>query len=52
VVNAIRAELDEQLTREVTAGAISPKGRTLAIACFDSPERCDVVALRHDRDGG
>lgn len=46
VLAAVRAELDERLTRAVAAGWLTQKGHDLALACFDDPAACDVAALR------
>jgi hypothetical protein len=43
VVNAIRAELDVQLTRAVAARALPARGRELALRCFDEPQACGPI---------
>ena len=46
VLVAVRAELEAKLALAVTFGAVTAKGRDLALACFDDPASCDVQALR------
>lgn len=46
VLTAIRAELVEKLDLAVTLGAVTARGRDLALACFDAPGGCDVEALK------
>jgi hypothetical protein len=43
VVDAVRAELDTQLTREVAAGTRSEQTLRRALACFDRLRGCDRV---------
>ncbi len=43
VVNAIRAELDVQLTRAVAARTLPARGRDLALRCYDEPRACGPV---------
>jgi hypothetical protein len=30
----------------VTLGAVTARGRRLALGCYDAPDRCDVAALK------
>jgi hypothetical protein len=46
VLAAVRAELSAKLDLAVTFGAVTARGRELALACFDDPASCDVAALR------
>ncbi len=46
VLTGARAELDERLGQAVALGFVSAKGRTLALACLDTPATCDIKALR------
>jgi hypothetical protein len=43
VVNAIRAELDVQLTRAVAARRLPGRGRQLALRCYDEPRACGPI---------
>jgi hypothetical protein len=48
VLTAVRAELVAKLDLAVTFGAVTAKGRDLALACFDEPASCDRRALRRE----
>jgi hypothetical protein len=48
VLTAVRAELVAKLDLGVTFGAVTAKGRDLALACFDEPASCDRAALRRE----
>ena len=48
VAAAVRAELVAKLDLAVTFGAVSARGRDLALSCFDAPQSCDVAALRRE----
>jgi len=58
VVTAVRAELADKLDLAVRFGAVTERGRELALGCFDDPAACDLAALkaevrfRHHRRGG
>lgn len=41
-----RAELSAALGRAVAVGYVTPRGRALALACFDTPADCPLRALR------
>ena len=44
--SAFRAALGDSLDRAVSRGRLTPRGRELALACFDRPQSCDRQALR------
>jgi hypothetical protein len=48
VVAAVRAELEEALGVMLTFGAITERGRDVALACYDAPADCDLAALRRE----
>jgi hypothetical protein len=48
VVAAVRAELEQALGVAVTFGAITKRGRDMALACFDDPAACDLAAMRRE----
>jgi hypothetical protein len=48
VLTAVRAELVAKLDLGVAFGAVTAKGRDLALACFDAPASCDRAALRRE----
>ena len=48
VLAAVRAELSAKLDLAVAFGAVTARGKELALACFDAPASCDVAALRRE----
>lgn len=51
VVAAVRGELVDGLRLAVAVGAVTERGRDLALACFDAPASCDLAALRAEVRG-
>ena len=46
LLEAFRAEAALRLDQAVKLGFVSDTGRSIALACFDTPAECDLAALR------
>jgi hypothetical protein len=46
VLAAVRGELSSKLDLAVSFGALTGRGRELALTCFDDPASCELAALR------